>query len=111
MLLAHTLLRHYGRTGALIRSACCCVSLVSFWLQCGGVIPRRSLTGWYESQTSRVLVFAQCVVDSQLLSMFADEPAAPYSIHNIAKYGMLYDKMPGDWFGPSNIAHVLKYAL
>jgi hypothetical protein len=43
------------------------------------------------------------------LTWFEDNPRAHYSIHNIAKYGMIFEKNPGSWFGPSTIGNVLKY--
>ncbi|CRG83259.1 autophagy-related protein 4 [Talaromyces islandicus] len=40
--------------------------------------------------------------ESRLLSMFADEPDAPFSIHRFVNHGSLYcGKHPGEWFGPS----------
>ncbi|CAG8567022.1 6243_t:CDS:2 [Racocetra fulgida] len=36
------------------------------------------------------------------------EPEQYYSIHNIARTGIVFDKKIGDWFGPATVAHVLK---
>ncbi|KAF9580213.1 Cysteine protease atg4b [Lunasporangiospora selenospora] len=45
---------------------------------------------------------------SEILEWFADEPNHYYSIHGIAKAGLLLDKRVGEWFGPSTVAHALK---
>jgi len=45
----------------------------------------------------------------EILSWFVDEPQHPYSIHRIAKQGLALDKRIGEWFGPSTVAHALKY--
>ncbi|EJP61110.1 peptidase family C54 [Beauveria bassiana ARSEF 2860] len=38
----------------------------------------------------------------KIMRMFADDPAAPYSIHNFVDYGSSKcGKYPGEWFGPS----------
>ncbi|CAG8484605.1 125_t:CDS:10 [Scutellospora calospora] len=46
----------------------------------------------------------------KILRWFMDgpEPEQYYSIHNIARTGISLDKKIGDWFGPANVAHVLK---
>ena len=33
---------------------------------------------------------------------------APFSLHKIVKYGVKFDKSPGDWYSPSLISHVLQ---
>ena len=45
----------------------------------------------------------------RILSWFADKPgvAHPYSIHNIAQIGTLYNKQVGDWFSPTIMAKIL----
>lgn len=35
-------------------------------------------------------------------------PACIYSIHHLVQCGMLYDKLPGEWYGPSTAALVLR---
>lgn len=43
--------------------------------------------------------------ENKLLSLFADDPAAPFSIHRFVRHGALYcGKHPGEWFGPSATA-------
>ncbi|EED14163.1 autophagy cysteine endopeptidase Atg4, putative [Talaromyces stipitatus ATCC 10500] len=43
--------------------------------------------------------------ENRLLSLFADDPAAPFSIHKFVRHGALYcGKHPGEWFGPSATA-------
>ncbi|OAA73766.1 Peptidase C54 [Cordyceps fumosorosea ARSEF 2679] len=45
----------------------------------------------------------------ELLRMFADDPAAPYSIHNFVEYGSSRcGKYPGEWFGPSATSQCIK---
>ena len=46
----------------------------------------------------------------KLLKWFADFPGLPhvYSIHHMVQCGMKYDKLPGEWYGPSTAAHVLR---
>ncbi|CAG8585866.1 2692_t:CDS:10 [Cetraspora pellucida] len=46
----------------------------------------------------------------KILRWFMDGPESEqyYSIHNIARTGIVLDKKIGDWFGPATIAHVLK---
>lgn len=45
-----------------------------------------------------------------IVKWFLDYPGPPYiySIHHLAQCGMRYDKLPGEWYGPSTAAHVLK---
>lgn len=45
----------------------------------------------------------------RILNWFLDEPEREYSIHRIAKEGLALDKRIGEWFGPSTVAHVLRY--
>lgn len=44
------------------------------------------------------------------LRLFLDEPGPPhaFSLHHIVQAGMRYDKLPGEWFGPSTAALVLR---
>lgn len=46
----------------------------------------------------------------EILRWFADFPGLPYvySIHNMIQCGMKYDKLPGEWYGPSTAAFVLR---
>lgn len=45
-----------------------------------------------------------------MLRWFVDspDPACLYSIHNMVKLGMRYDKLPGEWYGPTTAAQVLR---
>lgn len=47
----------------------------------------------------------------EIVSWFVDEAERPYSIHRIAKQGLALDKRIGEWFGPSTVAHALKYVF
>ncbi|KAL6836904.1 hypothetical protein V8C40DRAFT_228668 [Trichoderma camerunense] len=47
--------------------------------------------------------------ERQLISMFADDPRAPFSIHNFVRHGATAcGKFPGEWFGPSATAQCIQ---
>ncbi|KAI1082668.1 cysteine protease ATG4 [Whalleya microplaca] len=47
--------------------------------------------------------------DREILSLFADDPRAPYSIHNFVRHGAsACGKYPGEWFGPSATARCIQ---
>ncbi|KAL4907593.1 cysteine protease atg4 [Aspergillus multicolor] len=57
--------------------------------------------GWRRSNGSKKEV--------QLLTLFADSPDAPFSIHNFVKYGAEFcGKRPGEWFGPTATARCIQ---
>lgn len=43
-----------------------------------------------------------------VLKLFADSPAAPFSIHNLAQMGLEHGKQIGEWFTPSDISVALR---
>mmetsp|Transcript_7475 Transcript_7475/g.31655 ORF Transcript_7475/g.31655 Transcript_7475/m.31655 type:complete len:380 (+) Transcript_7475:594-1733(+) len=43
-----------------------------------------------------------------VLKLFADSPAAPFSIHNLAQMGLETGKQIGEWFTPSDISVALR---
>lgn len=49
----------------------------------------------------------------KLLKWFVDTPDQEciYSIHNMVKIGMQYDKLPGEWYGPTTAAQVIRYVV
>jgi len=48
--------------------------------------------------------------EQQLLSLFADDPKAPFSIHKFVEHGAsACGKHPGQWFGPSATAQCIRY--
>lgn len=48
--------------------------------------------------------------ERRLLSLFADFPGAPFSIHRFVKHGAeCCGKYPGEWFGPSATALCIQY--
>ncbi|KAI1333828.1 hypothetical protein F5Y15DRAFT_323877 [Xylariaceae sp. FL0016] len=52
---------------------------------------------------------AQGVEERNILSLFADDPRAPYSIHNFVRHGAsACGKYPGEWFGPSATARCIQ---
>lgn len=47
--------------------------------------------------------------ERHLLSLFADSPKAPFSIHKFVEHGAsACDKHPGEWFGPSATARSIQ---
>ncbi|KAF7549213.1 hypothetical protein G7Z17_g6556 [Cylindrodendrum hubeiense] len=47
--------------------------------------------------------------ERQLISAFADDPRAPYSIHSFVRHGAkACGKHPGEWFGPSATARCIQ---
>ncbi|KAL9099414.1 MAG: hypothetical protein Q9163_005086 [Psora crenata] len=47
--------------------------------------------------------------EKRLLSLFADDPNAPFSIHKFVEHGAVAcDKYPGEWFGPSATARCIQ---
>ncbi|KAI9749905.1 MAG: Cysteine protease atg4 [Chaenotheca gracillima] len=47
--------------------------------------------------------------EKQLLSLFADDPSAPFSIHRFVEHGATAcGKHPGEWFGPSATARCIQ---
>ena len=50
--------------------------------------------------------------ERELLSLFADDPAAPFSLHRFVEHGSLAcGKQPGEWFGPSATARCIESVL
>jgi cysteine protease ATG4 len=47
--------------------------------------------------------------ERKVVSLFADDPKAPYSIHKFVEHGAAAcGKYPGQWFGPSATAHCIQ---
>ncbi|KAF3210432.1 Cysteine protease atg4 [Orbilia oligospora] len=47
--------------------------------------------------------------EQHILSLFADDPRAPFSLHNFVKYGEASCGVyPGEWFGPSATARCIQ---
>ena len=47
--------------------------------------------------------------EREVIRMFADDPRAPYSIHNFVQHGATAcGKYPGEWFGPSATARCIQ---
>jgi cysteine protease ATG4 len=50
--------------------------------------------------------------EREILSLFADDSRAPYSLHNFVKHGAAAcGKYPGEWFGPSATARCIQYVI
>ncbi|KAF2760680.1 hypothetical protein EJ05DRAFT_239416 [Pseudovirgaria hyperparasitica] len=48
--------------------------------------------------------------ERKLLSLFADDPSAPFSVHRFVEYGAAAcGKHPGEWFGPSAAARSIQH--
>ena len=48
--------------------------------------------------------------ERHLLSLFSDEPAAPFSLHRFVEHGAsACGKHPGEWFGPSATSRCIQY--
>jgi cysteine protease ATG4 len=48
--------------------------------------------------------------EGEVLSLFADDPRAPYSLHNFVRHGAVAcGKYPGEWFGPSATSRCIQY--
>jgi Peptidase family C54 len=71
---------------------------------------QRHLLGrsWRKSDDINVLRSSNHYCD--ILRWFSDYPGPPhvYSIHHLVQCGMKYDRLPGEWFGPSTAALVLR---
>lgn len=47
--------------------------------------------------------------EAAILQLFADDPRAPYSLHNFVRHGATAcGKYPGEWFGPSATARCIQ---
>ncbi|KAJ4412027.1 Cysteine protease atg4 [Gnomoniopsis sp. IMI 355080] len=47
--------------------------------------------------------------EREILARFADDPRAPYSLHNFVRHGAVAcGKYPGEWFGPSATARCIQ---
>jgi cysteine protease ATG4 len=47
--------------------------------------------------------------ERRIISLFADDPKAPFSIHRFVEHGAsACGKHPGEWFGPSATARCIE---
>lgn len=62
-----------------------------------------------EASTSGLSQSSESV--SNVLRWFIDSPDEKcfYSIHQMVKIGMQYEKLPGEWYGPTTASLVLRY--
>jgi len=58
---------------------------------------------------AHALVIDNHILPSAISQLFSDDPRSPFGIHAIVEKGnSLLHKTPGEWFGPSTIAVILK---
>lgn len=51
------------------------------------------------------------MIHRMLIKWFADDSnsmQSPFSIHQLVKSGISLGKKPGDWYGPSSVAYIMK---
>lgn len=62
------------------------------------------------SPQQRLKSLQKCDAYCNILRFFLDQPGKPhvYSLHHLVQAGMRYDKLPGEWFGPSTVSLVLR---
>jgi cysteine protease ATG4 len=64
-------------------------------------IKAKNIADWRRGSSS--------IEEQKLLSLFADDPKAPYSIHKFVEHGATAcGKHPGEWFGPSATAQCIQ---
>lgn len=70
---------------------------------------------WKNSDLASVFVaedISHEILHRSIIRLFGDSYEEPLSIHNLMDIAKeLYDKKPGDWFGPSGTAHILSKAI
>ena len=50
-------------------------------------------------------------IHSRILSWFRDDETSPFSLHNLMEVARDHGNEPGQWFGPSQVAVMIRYTL
>lgn len=87
--------------GCMIRSGQSLLANALMMLQLGRDWRYKTQVGLEDTKSSA----ASLAAEAQILSLFADSPSAPFSIHRFVGHGAsACGKHPGQWFGPSATA-------
>jgi cysteine protease ATG4 len=95
---------------SLLANALSILSLGRGTKQCSPKVPASNLNGCTKLISTDWRRGTMAQEESKLLSLFADDPNAPFSIHRFVSYGASScGKHPGEWFGPSATARCIQY--
>lgn len=117
MLLATALHCHFLGRGSLCVCVCESSSVECVCVQTGGcplLMLMDTLSTDRSELTLRVCGVALVILYlsiSQILSWFGDSPKQlyPFSLHRLMEAAVVMGHHPGDWFGPSQVAVLLRY--
>ena len=75
------------------------------------LLRKRFGVGWARRSTDGTLSASERHAFVALISMFADDPDAPFSLHRVVGRAGRMGKRPGEWVGPNTIAEIIKALL
>jgi len=60
---------------------------------------------WYQQQKKH-----EAGYHPQIIRFFGDQPieSCPFSLHKLVQIGLQLGKQPGEWYGPSSMAHIFR---